>query len=381
MFGRVLNSAVLLAVVSPAWAQTNALYLSRPGQILRLDDLNSDGDYLDFAEKATYAAGLPMNLGAMVKMADALYVVDVNTASIHVVRDLNGDGDALDFAEVLLYVQLSNTMAPMFVGLTKIAGGDLLTIDPSSASLYRVADLNGDGDAFDSGELTTIAGSLTSPLAIATRPDGRLLVTLQSAAIPIRILQDHTEDGDYFDFAENISYAENSLPGSDLVVVDDFLSLLSRTAEGKVMKLQDLTRDSDVLDFSEIVAFAEGLPSPARLVFDGDGDLLVACQNPGGSIYRLSDLNDDGDSMDFAEAVVIAEGATQVGGMVFVAPPQAGCIKGDADGNSTVNTLDIVPIVDILLGNAIPPDPCPADTNNDGLLDARDIKPFIELLL
>ncbi len=364
----------------PARAQDAALFVSQPGQVLRLGDLNVDGDYFDFAEKATYATGLPSAVGALVWKDQALYVVGTSTATIYRVQDLNGDGDAMDFAEVSLFAQLIIQPTPAFVGLAMNSDGSLLTLDSVSGTLYRIADSNGDGDALDAGEVLQIASNLSNPLAITVRPDGRLLVALQSATVPVRILRDLDGDGDFFDFAENISYAESIAAGNDLVALDLRTAFMTRSSEGRVMMLQDLTGDDDVLDVAEIIPFAEGLPTPAKTALAVDGDLLVACQDPGGSIYRLQDLNDDGDALDFAERIVVADGVTQVGGMVFVAPPAVGCLKGDVDGNSAVNNADIVPMVDILLGNVIPPDPCPADTNNDGLLDGRDIGPFVVLL-
>jgi hypothetical protein len=370
-------AAVLLLLAAPASAQETALYVSRPGQILKLADLNADGDYFDFAEKAVYAEGLPNSIGAISAIGSALYFVDGPSASIYVATDLNGDGDALDFSEVRLYAQLPGAT---LVGLAGDSEGAILTIDSASGTLYRIVDVNGDGDAFDANEIVAVASGLTSPIAIAFRPDGRLLVAVQNAAIPVRILRDYTADGDYLDFAENISYAESVPAGSDLVVASNQLAFLARPGEGRIMALTDLTQDDDVLDFAEIVPFAENLPSPARLALDGAGGLFVACQDANGTIYRLQDLNADGDCLDFAESLPVADGLTQIAGMIFLAPPPAACLKGDIDGNSAVTTADIAPLVQILLGIVVPTDPCPADTNNDGLLDARDIAPFIALL-
>ncbi|HKQ48475.1 MAG TPA: dockerin type I domain-containing protein [Phycisphaerae bacterium] len=381
MLGRLLGAIFILASIAPAGAQEGPLYASRPTQILKLTDLNADGDFLDFAEIAEYAAGLPAGLGAIVNSGDDLYVVDGPTASIYRLRDLNADGDALDFAEVLLYAQLVVQPTPSLVGLALDTEGGLFTLDSASASLYRAADLNADGDALDANEFMQIATGLSSPAAIALRPDGRFLAALNNATTPIRILRDLTADGDYFDFAENISYAEDVPAGSDLVAVDDHLAYFSRTTEGRLMKLHDWTGDDDVLDFAEILPFAEGLPSPARLALEGANGLFVACQNPGGSLYLLRDLNADGDALDFAEAIIVAESLTQVGGLTYVSPPIAACLKGDADGNDAVNTADITPMVNILLGTVVPADPCPADTNSDGQLNGLDVRAFVDIIL
>jgi dockerin type I repeat protein len=381
MLGRLLATALTLISIAPVSAQNGQLYVSRPGQILKLSDINADGDYFESTEIIEYATGFPSALGAIVSIESDVYVIDGPSASIYLVRDLNADGDAFDFNEVLLYAQLVVQPTPSLVGLAIDADGAFLSLDSASGSLFRAIDLNADGDAFDANEFMQIALNLSAPAAVVVRPDGRLLAALNSATTPVRILRDITADGDYFDFAENISYAEDTPAGSALVVADDRLAYLARTVEGRVMKLDDWTGDDDVLDFAEILPYAESLPSPARLALDDDGSLFVACANPGGSIYRVLDLNEDGDAFDFAEAIVVAEGLTQIGGLTVVSAPVAACLKGDVDGSSSVTTADIAPLVNILLGLVIPADPCPADANNDGQLDGRDVLAFVDIIL
>lgn len=48
---------------------------------------------------------------------------------------------------------------------------------PGAASVYRLADGNGDGDALDDGEMTMVAGGLTTVTDIAVGPDGAIYAT------------------------------------------------------------------------------------------------------------------------------------------------------------------------------------------------------------
>ena len=60
----------------------------------------------------------------------------------------------------------------LYVG--QLTGGPFL---PGAATVYRLDDLNGDGDALDAGELTVFAGGLTTVTDIAFGPDGALYAT------------------------------------------------------------------------------------------------------------------------------------------------------------------------------------------------------------
>jgi hypothetical protein len=68
------------------------------------------------------------------------------------VRDLNGDGDALDVAEVLDYAR-GDQMETYGSGMCALPDdGGLLWSGGASGKVWLLRDLNGDDDAFDSGE-------------------------------------------------------------------------------------------------------------------------------------------------------------------------------------------------------------------------------------
>lgn len=377
----LISAIVICTGVSHAGAQSAALYVSQPQQVVRLVDRNGDGDFLDYAEVQVYALGLPSNLGAIAGDGQRLFVIDVAGARVLILRDLNGDGDALDYAEVAIYGELPpGGPPPTAAGLALDVDGSLLTADSAAGLLYRLSDVNSDGDALDLDECTVVAAGLTAPSAVSIRPDDRLLVAQNLAAVPVRILLDHNGDGDFLDFAENISYAEAIAPGQDLVATTSDSACLTRPNEGTIVRLYDWTGDGDALDFGEVLLHAQGLDKPFAIAAAPDGSLFVAARNTAGAVYHVADRNGDGDALDYGETLVVAVGISQPGGVVFVTD-DGGCRKGDIDGNGEVNLSDVPLLVDVLLGLETLDDYCPADCNADGRIDAADIQPFIEAFL
>lgn len=364
-----------------ARAQVGGLFAARPGEIVRLVDRNGDGDFLDFAEQATFADGLPSDPDRLAASGGRLYVGAVSNAEVWLVEDRNGDGDALDFAEVSLYGRVQATApAPALGGLAVRADGALLAGDAAGGRVFVLADLNGDGDALDFAESRLLADGLSATVAVALRPDGRVLVAQTDVNIPVRILEDRNGDGDCLDFAENLSYAEALAPGADLSACSDVLAYLARPASGEIVVLRDLDGDNDALDFGEVIQHAGGLAMPGALTPDGAGGLYVVGQDAAGTVYHVRDLNGDGDALDFGEVTTVAAGLTGVTGLVRTTAA-APCLKGDADGDGVVDAADAAALVNVLLGLMTPPDPCPTDVNGDGTTDGRDVPALVLVLL
>ncbi|HVP12187.1 MAG TPA: hypothetical protein VMV94_13500 [Phycisphaerae bacterium] len=59
------------------------------------------------------------------------------------------------------------------------------------------------------------------------------------------------------------------------------------------------------------------------------------------------------------------------------------CRGGDANGDQALTTADIAPFVDFLVGTQTPDAGarCSCDMNHDGILDGRDVEPFVAALL
>jgi glucose/arabinose dehydrogenase len=375
----LIISGLWAAAPSLAVAGAGSLFVSRPGQILKLVDQNQDGDFLDYAESGVYAESLPQDLGAIRGTAECLYVLVTSTAQIIAVQDRNGDGDALDYGETTLFAMLpGGSPPPVAAALACQGDGTLLVSDAAAGLLYHVRDLNHDGDALDADEVVPVAGSLANPTALAVRPDGKVLLAESLFAVPLRILIDRNADGDYFDFAENLSYVENLAPGQDLVAVEDRIAYLTRPSDGCVLRLFDGTADDDALDFGEVLTYAQGLTAPYAVTADAAG-LFVACRDAAGTVYRVRDLNHDGDALDYGEVLPVAVGVHQPAGLVFVAGDE--CRKGDINGDGVINLDDLPLFLDVLLCITPASDPCPADLNDDGQIDGNDIHAFVDAVL
>jgi len=363
-----------------AAAQSPALFASQPQQVIKLADRNGDGDFLDYGETLLYATNLPPDLGGMASDEQRLFVVDGVGARVLSLQDLNGDGDALDYAEIRDYGMLPQAgLSPTAAG-TAVHGASVFVADSANGLLYRFTDSNGDGDALDSGECTLAAVGFTSPSAVSVRPDGRLLVAQALAASPVRILMDRDGGGDFLDFAENISYAEETSPGQYVVATSNNSAYLTKPTEGTITRLYDWTGDRDALDFGEVLLHAEGLTQPFAATAESAGSLFIAARDSAGTVYRVTDRNGDGDALDYGEVLIVALGIGQPGGIVFVSGGTE-CLKGDINDDGTVDLNDVLPFVDVLLGLTTIPDPCPVDCNGDGFIDAADIQSFIEALL
>jgi len=382
----VFSAVIMLTDLMPraAHAQAGAVFVAVPGQIIALSDLNGDGDFLDFAESRVFADGLPTALNRITANGERLFIGASAGAEVFIARDLNSDGDALDFGEMILYGQLpSHPSAPQLAGLDSMPNGTLFAADAASGRLYALVDANGDGDAMDFAETLLVADGLTTPTAVAIRPDGLVLIAQGNAAVPVRVLEDRNADGDFLDFAENLSYVENDSVVTDLLAATNTLAFAIRTATGQVVVLRDVTGDDDALDFGEVAAYAAGIDSPLAVTSAGDaqGGLLVAAGDVAGTLYRVHDANGDGDALDFAEVIPIAAGLNQPTGIVTVSAVTPSCIKGDVNIDMLVDVNDLVPFVQILIGASVPEDPCPADMDGDGVINGEDVQGFVDALL
>lgn len=376
MYRVLLMTMMSGAAASSAVAEE--LFALRPGQVHCLVDVNGDGDFFDFNESRLFADGLPATVVAISSTADSVFVLDPASRTIIRLRDDNGDFDALDFGEAMAFAELPAGPAGP-TAIVSVSENALFATGSGCGCVYAVRDLNMDGDALDAFEASPVAVALTSPQSIAMRPDGAMLVAQQSLQVPVRILEDRDADGDFFDFAENISYAENFAAGTVIQAMSTELSFLLRPGDGTLRLLDDLTGDNDALDFAEVRLFAEGLSSASALAANA-GEAFVARTGAAGGLWRVGDLNADGDALDFGEVLMVASSFTDIRGLAMrsAAVP---CIKGDVDANGIVNTADISPLVNVLLGVAVPGDPCPPDVNNDGLLDGRDAQAFVVELM
>lgn len=382
------QSAVLLCalVLSPVYAAVAAgpLFVSRPGEVLLLIDRNNDGDYLDALESVVFAEGLSEDIGALTAGGNGVWVLDRGNARIVRLGDLNADGDALDFGEKTLFATIPDippASSPQLRGLHRSIDGSLATADATSGVVYRATDFNGDSDALDFAETTIIATGVTMPVALVARADGDALLLQGANASSVSILNDRNHDGDYLDFAEILVYAQASSSAAGLCAMATDMAFTLDATPGRVNELIDTNHDGDALDPGEQRLYAEGLFQPTALAGDRiTGDLFVALDDASGTILQLRDVNGDGDALDFGEAIPVAEGVFDVAGLAIPSRQANDCRPGDANGDGRVDANDISAFAGALIGGAGPPPACPLDMNGDNRLDGGDIEGFISAI-
>jgi len=140
-------------------------------QIYLTRDLNGDGDADDPGEAwvffdANNASGLPSPTNAVYTIFQAadgyVYYGDGGSHAVYRLRDLNGDGDAQDAGEASVWFSEAENYYGFIVtnpnGLCQDETGATYVLHVGTTSLpdaiFRTVDLNGDGDANDENEAT-----------------------------------------------------------------------------------------------------------------------------------------------------------------------------------------------------------------------------------
>jgi hypothetical protein len=212
--------------------------------------------------------------------------------------------------------------------------GDLLVVDTSPDVVYRLQDMNLDGDYDDLGEIvpfftsgggTGVVSTLISGIAVG--PDGSVFVCDTSADHVLRLV-DLNLDGDADDPGEAVVFFGSSgtaFPNASGVAVPAMLGIaVSRFGEvyavnsgssaapnDFVLKLFDLNADGDAQDPGEAVVYrtistsSTGGVSVPTAVAVGPDDAVYYCESGSQTtlrgVRRLVDLNLDGDADDVGE--------------------------------------------------------------------------------
>lgn len=206
-----LAAIAVVAAASPAqvfptvpYSRTFDLLLSERASenVLRLRDLNQDGDYNDPGEAFTFFTNGPatvsgITLASTVGVACApdgtVYVVTSTSDEVVALRDLSGDGDADDAGEARVFFSSANNASGILLGsaqsitvdvlgrvvvLTSGGGTPTVGID----AILIAQDLNANGNAEDAGEAfywcqipnAGGAGSHSLPSEFAIAADGSI---------------------------------------------------------------------------------------------------------------------------------------------------------------------------------------------------------------
>lgn len=208
---------------------------------------------------------------------------------------------------------------------------DLMVVDSSFDGIWRLADLNQDGDYLDGGEITTFYSdtigsiALTNPNCIAVSPLGTTYIG-DSTADVIVALVDLDADGSangagehtvFFDSATNASgIVMPSIQGLTVAASSEVFAAVSNTSSSGVdmiVRLFDSNADGDANDLGEATIYCQipnastgvGDSIPTMVVAGPDTRLYYTDVGATGAVtkgvWRLDDLNFDGDCNDPGE--------------------------------------------------------------------------------
>jgi hypothetical protein len=168
--GDYLPNAVLVAPDgSLYYAESGTTGVTQKG-IYRLQDLNSDGDANDAGERTAFfippAAATPFYWSVKMGPDGWCYTEDTGNDTVWRFKDLNGDGDAQDPGEFTAFWQVIGTTSNMWDSAIA-ADNSVYVCDFQPVSrITRLLDLNNDGDALDPGEAVEVYNETTSGIVI-----------------------------------------------------------------------------------------------------------------------------------------------------------------------------------------------------------------------
>ncbi len=277
--GLTAACAILAAQSAHAASLSPFLFSDQTADAVMLAfDRDGDGDANDAGETSVFfdganASGLASptnNAFSLVQTADgAVLVGDGAADAVFRLRDLDGDGDANDAGEAALWFSAADNASGLTLntpnGLAEGPDGAIYLVEadttgsPTGDFVYRTVDLNGDGDANDAGEATAWLD----------------LSALNASSSPFEI----QFDGD-------LAYVTDTAGATDDVV----------------WRAQDLNGDGDANDAGEVARFIteDGtLGASVDFAMDvGGGSVWTWDWLPGDddelALYRYTDLDGSG---------------------------------------------------------------------------------------
>jgi len=317
---------------------------------------------LDRNRTAIHRPSLRHTIGLVIMLAAAntalaqqdYFVTAFSSGSVYRICDLNGDGDALDTGEKTLW-------ADGLAGPEDLSryGSGILAMDCAAGEIVRLADLNGDGDALDAGESLTWADGFTFAYEIGVGPGG-LVYAGEYRAGQVWRMADANGDGDALDAGEKALYAEGIYGVRGLLPRHGDV-LASSSSHSRVRRLIDLNGDGDARDAGENLIYTPSTVNGAgNLMPDRSGACYVASHERN-TVYRVEDLNGDGDALDWIEVLGYADDV--FGGINLpcgMAPlPEGGFLLSE-NGDNEVSLV--------------------RDVNRDGdALDRNEVMPFAKV--
>lgn len=307
------------------------------GRVLRLTDLNLDGDVNDAGEIIVYfqgAAGpvaMQFPTGLTVDDRNVVFVGDSTADAIFRLEDLDGNGDCLGPGEATTWyspsLAVGGVPSPTIFGLVVARDGTVYAANSNTTSttsgfdtILRFHDDNQDGDALDSGEsviyaqFTNTSVGASIPTNVGILPDGSVIYSENGAATAAGALQkgvwrlhdDVVPNGVCTDPGEvtlwYVPPTSSSAFYYGLATDRDGTAYVTDTGLERVFRARDLDSNQSItLVAEESTFYTVGASSTMWACAVGDGVLAVVEDTTPDRIYLLRDLNLDGDASDPGE--------------------------------------------------------------------------------
>lgn len=333
--------------------------------VYRLIDFNDDGDVQDAGESIVFADATNLSLfsfafptGAAFDSLNRMYIVNAGNSfgndRVFRLVDLNGDGDAQDAGEITEYVGEpffgagNGSFSPQEIFFDE---GDVLYLRNSSApnpfnlhGVWRFEDLNANGRADDADE-ATVFFDITNSSGITT-----------SAGFGLDL--DHGHE-------RAIYYLQLATGGVD-----------------QLLRLTDINNDGDAQDAGEAVlvwSTAEAGFSSIDILCLYNGDVLVT-DNSGKRVIRLHDADNNGLFDNATERTTLLAGTGTIIGdirQMSILP-----VLGDINRDGVRDAADVPAFVNVLVDFDLDARRrIAADVNRDGVTDGRDIDQMTRLFV
>lgn len=281
--------------------------------------------------------------------------------------DGDGKARLSTLGEWAVFLDGSNAAGILFPSILTIVFGPgdvLYGINSGAGSapldfVFRAEDLNADGDANDVGELTVVydstAGSvnIAVPFALAYEPSTGDLFASDVNPDAIYRLTDLDQNGDYYGVGEVVTVytgAHATSPGlsnaNRIRVAPDGSLLVNDATLDAIILLRDLNLNGSYDDTNEATIFADqsgnpfGVPSNQFDIQVDENGVVFACENSAfDGIVRYEDLNSDGDANDPLETTIVYDHAVGPGAIALpraLALVPAPTLKDQGGGSSQI---------------------------------------------
>ena len=384
--------------------------------LLRIEDRNGDGDTLDAGECVIYFNDAPPVTG--LDNSQGLYALGARSAmatdnfapdNIVFMNDLNGDGDAFDTGEASVWFDgslpggytLTNpvTLTPGPGGAWFIIDNNTLD-DTNPEAVYRLEDLNMDGDVNDEGEVTLYyelapAGDSFAAVTFDIEFDaaGAGYILDIASAHPTRIDRIDPDGETKLEYINtNTLYSLTGVvlndvsgemgynPATNEIVTSGYrgnyvvllLAFKDRNGNNRI----DAANEVRIIWDEELHAEHYNTGSPRDIFFAPDGTVLWV-DALSDRLWRMEDLNGDRDFNDAGEIWYIYDAdeaslAGQPNAVNLLSVSAAPACPADLDGDGDTDIADLAELLSNygMASGAVQGD---GDLDGDGDVDLSDL--------